>query len=333
MKQICDITSIGAATDLDSYIRSRRIKLTTGCAGITPFVNDGLIISDLLDQNNCNLCSQDLPFFNLVNASDRINFQFQQIDNLNGQDPVVPFTYGWEDPNLANPIFAKGSVLDCCTDEVLVDYIIDAASRYYVGLFEEKDFEGNATYNNIQAIEINPALIASDCFYFKFEFVNVDNTGFDTFYSEPFVKNTCEDSSVLIEGIYTEGSIDDFGYYYGLPFAIAPTGTSYAYSNAYRIRGEVEQIGNQIQKQFVNNITNPTQSQRCENYALRTYPAPLYAANKIANNMNGKEIVLNGTSGFELTKEISKNREVGKYWIIDTELQLCGKINEFSCDC
>ncbi len=332
-KQICDITSIGPASDLGSFIRSFEFQFFTGCLPVQPVINDGLLFGDLNDQNNCNLCPQDLPFFNIVNNSDRIHFQFQQLDNLNGQNPQVPFTYGWNDPNLGNPIFAKGSIYDCCTDEVVNEFIIDAASEYYVGLYEVKNFEGVSTYNNIQAITIDPLLVGSDCFYIKFEFRNVDDTGFDVFYSEPFIKNTCNDSTVLIEGKYTDGAIDDFGYFYGLPVVVDANGTAFKYSNKYRVRGEVEQEGNEIQKEFVNNVTRPTRSQRCRNYALRLYPVPLYAANKLSNNMNGKEICLNDSPGFELTATIEKNRNVGKYWIIDTELQRCGNFNDFSCDC
>ena len=330
-KIICDITTLNPSTDLGSFIRSQRIKLTTGCLGVNPVVNDGLIVSNLTDQNNCNLCPSDLPFFNLVNTTDRLNFQFQQVDNINGQNPAIPFTAGWEVSPGGGTIVAKGEVIDCCTDAVVHTFVTDVAANYYVGLYELKDFEGNASYTNIQAIEINPNLISSDCFYFKFEIRNVDNTGFDVFYSEPFVKNTCNDQSVLIEGFYTPGAIDDFGYYYGDP--VTTFGTAFKYSNAYRIRGQVQKIGDEIEKAFVNNVTKPTQSQRCENYALRLYPAPEYAATKIANNMNGKQIILNETPGFEITKGISKNKESGNYWIVDTELQICGKINDFSCDC
>ena len=106
-------------------------------------VNNGLLLCDCGDSWNCNLCTNDRPYYNPVNDNDSIFFQFQQFDVLNGDNPEQPGVNGWGTAS------AKFQIFSCCGESQL-NYSKTVVLNDYVGLFETQDYKGNSTYQNIQ---------------------------------------------------------------------------------------------------------------------------------------------------------------------------------------
>lgn len=298
-------------------------------------VNNGLYLCDCSESWNCNLCGNDQPYWNIVNPADKLYFQFQQIDNLNGQDPQLTPSFGWDSG------FCFAQLYECCSDEEIQpdgQNISRFAENKFVGLYEQKDFKGVSSYFNIQQICFDVNLICEllgnqdKCFYFKF-FFRTGNTiefkFFDVICTEPFKCNPCPEkkTTVLIEGDFPNK--DCFGYFYGTP--IQSIGNVFDFINQYRVPAAFEQTGFEINKETVTRQLKAVSAETCEIWAFKTWGVPQKVAKIVANIFAAKNVYLNGDL-FQLDKEIPKDNEIGSQWFIDTQFKRCQCYNDYSCE-
>ena len=299
-------------------------------------VNNGTLLCDCGDSVNCDLCGSDLPYFNPVLSDDSIYFQFQQIDNMDGQDPFGTFV-PFGEPNS----FINGFVKDCCTGDYVLDNLGDPISitAYsggddFVGVFPNYNYSGNATWLNLQSIRIDVGLLLIDllaqfpngdgCFIFEFVFNYGNTPNRYSLCSEPYKWNNCPDRkpSVLLRGDYP--SLDCFNYYYG---SEAVGSGTFNYVGQYRVPGVLEQTNYEITKEVVGTRSRPVSSEIVENYDLRTYRVPKRIAGIVANILSASIVYANG---FEYIAggEISKNNETGLTWFVEAKLSRikCQKI-------
>jgi hypothetical protein len=339
----CDITS-GECDLGDSLSRIVCAEINIlSCASNDPsnpcstaVVNNGLLLCDCGDSVNCDLCGSDLPYFNPVLGDDDLYFQFQQIDNINGQDPAglfLPFgdSFG----------FVNGFVKDCCSGDYVLDglgspksIVAYSGGDNFVGVFPERDYQGNVTWLNLQSIRIDVGLLLIDllaqfpsgggCFTLEFVF-NYGDIG--TRYSlctEPFTLVDCPEKkpTLLLRGDYP--ARDCFNYYYGTE---AIGAGSFSYVGQYRLPAVLEQTNFEITKEVVGPRSRPVSSEIVENFDLRSYRVPNRVARIVANILSASSVYVNG---FEYISEgeVSKNNELGKTWFIETKLSRirCQKI-------
>lgn len=337
----CDVrTDLDTCIDAHSYTICKELELLDCiCDDNDLVVSNGLILCDCDDSWNCRLCSNDLPYFNPVNAGDLLYFQFQQPDNLNGQDPETSPVYGWQNDTPLQ-VFAKWSIVDCCTDKVLeVDFDVVAGS--FVGLFEESQYNGESTFTNIQQIAFNVNAIIEQafggdftephCFYFKFEFANgndPDLPAFQEFCSEPYTFNNCNQKTVFLEGVNQTGR-DCFGLWYsGNVWAV---GNYFPYSNNYRVRGVLESLSITIQKETVTDQLKAVRSTKCKDYTLNTWGVPEEVADLIGEIMNAREIYADGVK-YQINGALDRNNDTGLQWFLEIALRRCECSQDYSCN-
>lgn len=336
----CDVSdSRCELVDSDSRIVCGEIEILQCGGGIcdNAVINNGLVLCQCGDSWNCNLCGNDLPYFNIVNPGDPMFFQFQQIDTLNGNDPNGSFTYGWGSGG-----FVDGFIKDCCNGDYLESggnpvSITDYATNTFVGVFPITDYTGNTTWKNIQMIEIDTAQLYIDliaqfpngkgCFVLEFCF----NVGLATEYcfcTEPYIFNPCplEKTTILLEGVYPE--LDCFNYYYSTQQV--GNGNIFAFQNLYRIEGAFEQTSFEITKEFVGTKLKTTTSELKENWILKTNRIPQRVAKLIANLMNAENVFVDGIE-YIVDGEIAKNNDIGNQWFIDVPFRKVDCSKTYSC--
>jgi len=329
-KVFCDFTPEFTCQSFDSRTICQTLTLLD-CFGPCDrlVVNNGLLLCDCEDSWNCRLCSNDLPFWNTVNAGDQIFFQFQQPDQANGIDPDDPGVFGWGDQ-------ARYKVFRCC-DDVEIVLPLSEVPNYYVGLYEQKNYKGESSFFNIQQIQFDVNAIinagfngdfgSDNCFYFKFEFAtNKTRTEFEEFCSEPFKLNSCLQSTILTEGIYSNK--DCFGYFYGAP--VWSVGDPFFYSNQYRVKGVLELQNFEIEKEVVTRQLLATNSQQCENYTLNTYNIPKEVAKILSGIFAAREVYLDSIV-YQVEGSVDKNNEIGSQWYLSTKFKRCECYQDFSC--
>lgn len=296
------------------------------CPGLV--INNGLLLCDCGDSWNCRLCPGDRPFWNIVNATDDITFQFQQPDKVNGTDPNSPGVNGWGS-------WANFKVFRCCDDEEIV-FDASPVLAAYCGLFEQQDYKGTSTYNSIQQISFSVGQIieqgfgdfdADHCFYFKFYFGNGEEV-FNEFCSEPFKLNSCDNKTVLLEGVYPDSVLDCFGYFYGVPVWAA--GTAFRYTNKYRVRGSFELQALEIEKEVVTRYLKAVSASKCEVYSLRTYGLPEEVARIISEIYTSRDVYVDGLL-YQLDGNVEKNSDTGSQWFLESTLKRCDCFPDFSC--
>lgn len=319
----------------DSFIRCGEIRVldcSRGDCSIT-VVNNGLLLCDCGDSWNCNLCGNDLPYWNRVEQGDTIYFQFQQPDLLNSENPETEMTWGWDSGLVTAQIF------DCCSNEPLTEEgITTFADGYFAGKYELFDYLGEASYYPIQQIALNvndinalfPDFDAENCFYFKFRFYkDYDGAEYDEVCTEPYKFNPCPEKkrSFLLEGEYDLK--DCFGFYYGLP--VVSVGTEpFNYVNQYRLIGSIEWVGTEYEKEYGFRKNEAVNSEDCDTYSLRANRVPEAVAKIASNIFASKQVFVNGKS-YQIASELSKNNEIGNQWFIDIKLKDCNCYNDFSC--
>jgi hypothetical protein len=331
---VCEIDSdFTSCADNLSFTRCKTLKLLDcgedDCPNLV--INNGLLLCDCGDSWNCNLCANDLPYFNTINAGQRLYFQFQQPDNMNGTDPSAPGSFGWDSA------FASYEIFKCCDDTQIEGG--GMVWKKYVGLFEQTNYKGESTYNSIQQISFDVNAIITNgfgnfdenhCFYFKFTFAT-DETGLqtETFCSEPFQLNHCLNSTVGLEGVFPASTLDCFGYYYGLP--VWSVGSEFVYRNEYRVRGALELQSVEIEKELVTRYLKAVNSSTCEIYRLSTYGLPERVVLLISNILAARDLYANEKL-YQLDGGIEKNNEIGSQWFIETKLKRCDCFPDFSCE-
>lgn len=331
----CDqSTDCGDIDDINSRIICKEIEILDcgdgdGCD--LAVINNGLILCSCDTSFNCNLCSNDLPYWSPVMQDDKLIFQFQQVDNMNGQNPSGPFSYGW-----GNTGFANGFIKDCCSDNYILSggnpkSIVNYATNLFVGVFPVYDYAGNVTYKNIQQIEIDLAGLYADlatqfpngngCFVIEWWFNYAQPTKRYSFCSEPYKFESCRDKTetLLLEGIYP--TFDCFKYYYGDEFF--GNGTPFLFYNQYRIPGFIEQTSFEISKEFIGTRLATVSSEVVEKWVLKTKRIPRQVAKLMTNILASKSVYVNGVQ-YICDGEIPKNNESGNQWFVEAQLR---KIN------
>lgn len=299
-----------------------KIQSCSDCGDLV--INNGLLLCDCRDSWNCHLCANDRPYWNPVERGDLIYFQFQQFDTVNGDDPNVPGSQGWNTPA------ANFTIHSCCDDsELNVNQAVVAQS--YVGLYETQDYKGNSTFTNIQQISFNVDQIISQgfgnfsedhCFYFKF------NIGEDSFCSEPYKLNSCRKKTVMIEGEYPASSLDCFGYFYGRP--TWSVGEPFTYVNQYRVRGSFELTNVEIEKETVTKHLKAVSASTCEVWLLRTIGLPERVAKLLVGMFAAYEIYIDGAI-YQIEKGVDKNNEIGSQWLLEVSFKRCDCFPDFTC--
>ena len=337
----CDISNEECViSDTTSRIVCKEFEILECGGGIcgSAVINNGLILCECTDSWNCNLCGNDLPYFNIINPGENMVFQFQQIDGMNGNDPNGLFPYGWGTGG-----FVDGFIKDCCNGEYLEDglgnpvSLTDYATKTFVGVFPVTDYIGNTTWKNIQMIEFNTAQLYNDliaqfpdgrgCFVLEFCF-DLGLASEYCFCSEPYVFNPCpnEKTTILLEGVYPE--FDCFRYYYGTQ--LIGNGTPFAFYNQYRVEGAFEQTSFAITKEFVGTKLKTTTSEIQENWILKTNRIPQRVAKLMTNLMNAESVFVDGIE-YVVDGEIPKNNEIGNQWFIDVAFRKIDCSKTYSC--
>lgn len=343
----CDQTAtncIGVTPDYNHRTVCNTFSMVSTCGLSGP--NSGSML--LLDPNqgwNCNLCSNDIPYNQPVATTDTLYFQFQEIDNINGQNPNQSGLAGWGS-GLCE-VYAK----DCCTNNYFSDPAFPGTpyplslycSEYFVGVFNMPDYKGNPFYKNIQGIQIPMDVFytdfktqfpASDCFYLEFVF-NKGTLATPVeikYYTNPYqFTNNCV-STLLLQSTF--GSTDCNGHYYGdkiIGFPNNTSGTPFGHSNHIRIPAVVERTGFSIAKEYVGVYPKVTSSQLQYNYQMNSYRIPEQVAIYISNLLTGQFVYANGIE-FLIDGEINKNNETGSQWFIEANMRQIDCSKTFSCD-
>lgn len=300
-------------------------------------VNGGLYICDPTNSWNCNLCANDLPYFNLVRDSDVLKFQFQQIDHDNGQNPSGPWNYGWGyfgDPNT----MVSGFIRDCCTGDVIEKspgvylQVMDIlGSVDFVGVYGTTNYQNQTTWENIQQIFFEMDLLkpylqaaGTDCFYI--EFVFDQQTIPYSIYTEGFKLEHCEDT-LLIESLYDVK--DCYGQYFG--DNVEGTGNWNPFYYQYRVRGYLELQTISIQKEFVGTQERTTSSQLTEKYLLKTHRMPEQVVKMLSNMLAAPVVKIDGFE-YVVDGDLSKNNEIGNQWFLEIPLRRNNCSKTFGCN-
>ncbi|MFM9143698.1 MAG: hypothetical protein ACKOPP_06850, partial [Bacteroidota bacterium] len=300
-------------------------------------VNGGLIICDPSNSWNCNLCPNDLPYSNIVRISDDLFFQFQQIDNSNGQNPNGVFSYGWGYNGYPNT-FVSGYIRDCCTGNIIEKSpgvnleVMDVVGNVdFVGVYGTTNYQGVESWTNIQQISINmgnlvPYLQAAgtDCFYIEYIF---DQQGSKySIFTEGFTLEHCQDT-VLVEGDFT--SIDCFDQYYGDNVVGIGNWSNFQYQ--YRIKGVLEMQSLSISKEFVGNLQRTVSSQTSESYLLKTDRLPLQIVKMLGNLLSAPIVKVDGYE-YIVDGDLTKNNDIGNQWFLEVPLKRINCSKTFGCN-
>jgi len=342
---------------LDAEITDNRLRcanlIVDPCTGnglqgdcpSTP-VNNGLVICEQADSWNCNLCSNDLPYFNFVRTTDPFMFQFQQWDYVNGQSPSLnPITGNWGQGKGWFSGMAAVEVKDCCTDTDLVLDVPSIVLNSFVGMYDILDYNGLDKWTNVQQIQLDlqglyDAAIATNpawdgCFYLKFMFYNDAFDVINTFYTEPFKFDPCQpDETLFLEG--TTSRKDCFGFYYG-DFKdpagnIFGVGTPFQYRNTYRVKGSFELNGFEIQKEVVGVRQTTANTEVTENWQFRTDRLPARVARLISQGILSSETVYVEGRDYIANGTFTKNNDIGNQWFLDSQLKRVQCSKTTSCD-
>lgn len=341
----CDQSpSCGDIDDIFSRIICKQIEILDcgngdGCD--LAVVNNGLTLCSCDTSFNCNLCGNDLPYWSPVIQDDKLVFQFQQIDNFNGQSPSGSFNYAW------GPIggFCDGWIKDCCSNNYIMNglnkvSVTKYATQSLVGIYPVTDYAGNVTWKNIQQIEIDLHDLYSDlfaqfpngngCFVFEWWFGLPNPSTKYSFCSEPFKFDPCPDKSetLLLEGVYT--NTDCFGFYYGTDFVVGNKSTPFQYYNTYRIPGFIEQTSFEISKEFVGPKLTTISSEVIEKWTLKTKRIPRQIAKLLTNILASKNLYVDGRE-YICDGEIPRNNEVGNQWFVEAQLRKLNCSKTLAC--
>jgi len=335
----CDQSPNCELTDSLSRIACQQIEMLDCGDGPCDklIINNGLLLCDCEDSTNCNPCFNDRAFWNVINPTDTLTFQFQQIDMVNGQNPAGPFGF-W-----GTEQFANGYIRDCCTGEYLGGAENPSTIVFYsgsagVGVFPVRDYKGDITWKNIQQIQVFPEFFIPEmeaqfpnwdgCFVFEWVF----NEGTDDEYrvcSEPYKVNPCPDKNdtVMLEGQFP--NLDCFGYYYG-DEAVGNSMANFPFVNQYRVYGSMEQTSFGIEKQFVGTYMKTVSSDVTENWLFRTIGVPSPVAKLITNILAAETVIVDGVE-MVADGEVPKNNETGSQWFIDAVMKRVDCSKTYSC--
>lgn len=290
-------------------------------------INNGQILCAVDQSWNCKLCANDLPYFNPVVAGDILDFQFQQIDDWNGIDPnVAGFgSLGWG-------VVVDGFVKECCSDEYIMDggspkSIVNYALKKFVGVFNDKYYNGTDNYKSMQQIRLDVDAILADltaqfpnsnCFYLEFIFYSSTGATPVYLYSEPYKVARCKDT-VLIEAYY--GNKDCFGYWTNDDI-IGDTAVSdiYAYNNHLRIPAKLEAANFSISKEYVGTYQRTVSNEIIENSILYTNRIPYKVTRQMVDLLSATEVYIDNTQ-YIVDGEIEKNNDMGSQWFCEVPLR------------
>jgi hypothetical protein len=336
--------------------------ITVNCQGGSPgggglqgdcsliVINNGLLLCDGDDSWNCHLCANDLPYFNPLRNTDPLMFQFQQFDYINGQSPIFNWSLaaGWG-------TMVTGTIYDCCTDDVIVQDVLNVSTKDFVGIYATKNYNGTLNWKNIQMIEFDVAAIENQgigtipnwdgCFYFKFFFFDSNANVVREITSEPFKFEKCDpDNTIFLEGVYNKS--DCFQYFYKPDFpsiqvqqgpilnTISPyigIGTPFQYRNTYRVKGSFELSGFEINKEFVGIRQFTANTETAENWLFRTNRLPARVARLIRNILAADTVYVESID-YIASGTITKNNEIGNQWFLESQLKRVQCSSTNSCN-
>lgn len=339
----CDQTEIETFPEPSSRIRCTQINNQCGIDCSDLIIENGLVLCNLDQSWNCNLCGNDIPFWIPFELGDTIDFQFQQIDYFG-----TPFCeHGWLPTDLLSPTntaFASFEIRSCCDSAPLgVNEFIfnEIVAEHYVGSYNIIDYSGNTITNSIQQIRFNLSKISEymvlqnldPCFYIVFNFIGtyecLPNTDtINTFYSEPFKALACRDKTHLVESTYP--SLDCFDFYYGSNFNTG-RGVPFQYSNKIRIPSWFENTNFTITKESIGATLKTTASQYCETWAMRTAQLPYKFIKYLVNLFSGKNVYVDGIE-YQIQGDISKNNDIGSQWLLEASFERCECSKSLSCE-
>jgi hypothetical protein len=341
---ICDATSICFLPDPISRVYCHDVTNICGiCGGL--IVTNGLVLCSCDDSWNCNLCSNDKPFWMPYQEGDTIDFQFQQPDEITGFECMN----GWLPANLLSPTntaFATFAIKTCCDDTELLlneDMFEAIVILDYVGTYNTTDYSQNESTSPIQMIRFNLDAIRQyleadsleTCFYFEFTFTTTRQClgvteSTITFCSEPFKEVACSNykRTQVLESVYPKE--DCFGMYYGTNFN-SGTGTPFQYSNKIRVPGFFEQTNFSITKEIISTSLRTTMSQYSEVWQLRTNNLPQSFVKYLVNIFTGRSVYVNGKE-YQVQGDINRNNDTGSHWYLEVNFESIGCNKSLTCE-
>lgn len=339
----CDQTVEETFPDPNSRLLCTQINNQCG-AGECDYliIDNGLVLCNLDNSWNCNLCANDVPFFIPFEENDTFDFQFQQTDYFGSN----PCDHGWLPTDLLSPsntAFASFEIRACCNDAPLtIDQTIfdEIVPNHYVGEFTSTNFAGAQVTSSVQQIRFDLSKIAENmviqnldpCFYIIFNFIgtteclpNTENT--NQFFSEPFRALACRERTNVVQSFYPR--FDCFGHYYGGNFS-AGKGGAFSYSNRIRIPSSFERTNFTITKETIGATLRTTAAQTCENWLLRTPNLPEKFVKYLVNVFAGPNVYVNFET-YQIQGDINKNNETGSQWFLEAEFQNCDCDKSLTC--
>lgn len=301
-------------------------------------INNGLILCTPNDSWNCNLCPNDLPYWNPVVIGDPFMFQFQQFDLVNGVSPNFNWStaQGWG----ISPVV---EIYDCCTDTLISDDETLFSIQDFVGIYNNVGYNGVPNWKNIQqaSFDLNAiyqlgiAAIPNwdKCFYLKFTFYSSTGATINVFTTEPYKFVDC-DETVILEGVFSKKDCFEYWRYKddNPPSTIFKSDKPYfQYRNTYRIYGSFELVGFEINKEFVGVKQYTANIEREEIWLLRTNRLPERVVRLISGILASEYVYVNNRDYISVGT-IDKNNDIGSQWFLESQLKrvTCSKTS--SCD-
>ena len=270
--------------------------------------------------------------------ADLIEFQLNLPDRLNNWDDSN-FNYAtWTDQLTGDRSFGAIEVYDFETGEkvdVAFDYFV---YKHVVGAVK---YQSEQTWTNIQIVKINPYFLPCK-FYFKFSIqtnLNPQTTGYEQsiqFYTEPFEKISCANKTLMLTGLYPDGTKDCIGRYYGKLDKGAGNWDleNDVYDNSVRLYGEISPSSFSVETEtkITTKVFRVIRSNTRENFKFRLRPIPPYMADNLKYALSAQEVLVDGTA-YTFNGTVEKNNDNGLMWIPDITLQkldICAT-NDFTC--
>lgn len=274
------------------------------------------------------VCNEDQTS---CNEADLIEFQLNLPDRLNNWDDPN-FEYAtWSDELSGDKSFGTIEAYDYETQEKIdieFDYFV---YKHVVGVVK---YQSEDTWSYIQIVKINPYFLPCK-FYFKFTIQsNYDQS--IQFYTEPFEKISCANKTLVVSGLYPDGTKDCIGRYYGKLDKGAGNwdlDTDF-YDNSVRYYGEISPASFSIETEtkITTKVFRVIRSNTRENFKFRLRPIPPYMADNLKYALSAQEVIVDGQS-YTFNGTVEKNNDNGLMWMPDITLQkldICAT-NDFTC--
>lgn len=280
------------------------------------------LCQDICNEDNTSCKETDIIEFQL-NLPDRLNY-------WDGSNPNQNF-FIWRDNIISDFTFGTIEAYDYETFEKIDIPFNNFVVKHVVGVFK---YQSEKTWSYTQIIKINPYFLPCK-FYFKFTVKTMDTNTLQ-FYTEPFEKISCANKTLMLTGLYPEGTKDCIGRYYGKLDKGAGNWDleNDVYDNSVRLYGEISPSSFSVETEtkITTKVFRVIRSNTRENFKFRLRPIPPYMADNLKYALSAQEVLVDGTA-YTFNGTVEKNNDNGLMWIPDITLQkldICAT-NDFTC--